>query len=100
MSQKNADTFTVGLSEAEKQDLEEMIGDFRRKSAGGDLPEETTPTRTQLDSIARKLADLSEMVLRMDRQMAPLVEVIRLSHQKSELLSQRLDAVIAALKKG
>jgi hypothetical protein len=32
--------------------------------------------------------------------MAPLVEIIRLSHQKSELLSQRLDAVIAALKKG
>lgn len=100
MPQQKKDELSVGLSEAEKQDLEKMIGEFRRKR-----PEETHsatsgPHQAQLDSVTRRMADLTEMVLAMDRQMAPLAEVIRLSHKKSELLSQRLDAVIAALKKG
>jgi hypothetical protein len=53
-----------------------------------------------MDRLARRLADVSEWLLTIDRQMTALVEVMRLSHQKSELLNQRLDAVIAALKKG
>ncbi|WP_319404577.1 hypothetical protein [uncultured Desulfosarcina sp.] len=100
MSQEKGDTFTVGLSEAEKNDLEKMIGEFRRFRPNDARREAEEPIQGQVDSLARKLADLTEMVLTADRQMATLMEVIRLSHQKSELLNQRLDAVIAALKKG
>ena len=100
MSQQKGDTFPVGLSEAEKNDLEKMISEFRRYRPNEAGREAGEPIQSQLDSLARKLADLTEMVLTTDRQMATLMEVIRLSHQKSELLNQRLDAVIAALKKG
>ena len=100
MSQQRLDEFPVGLSEAEKEDLEKMIGDFRRQSRAASHAEEREPLQSQLDSITQRLADLTEMFLNIDRRMAPLAEVIRLSHQKSELLSRRLDAVISALKKG
>lgn len=99
MSQHKVDSFPVGLSRAEKDDLEKMIGEFRRKSPLDAPAEKRKPIQSQLDSITRRLAELTEKVLRIDRQMTPLVELHRLSHQKSELLSQRLDDVIAALKK-
>lgn len=100
MSPHSLDALPVGLSEAEKDDLEKMIGEFRRQSRTDLQAEPKAPLQAQLDSITHRLADLTEMLLTIDRRMAPLAEVIRLSHQKSELLSQRLDAVIAALKKG
>lgn len=100
MSPKKVEALTVGLTEAEKHDLEKMIGEFHQKSEAGAPLAEKGPTQAQLDGINQRLADMIEMVLKIDRQMAPLVEIIRLSHQKSELLTQRLDAVIAALKKG
>lgn len=100
MPQQKADAFTVGLSEAEKHDLEKMIGEFRRDRQGDPLAAARVPIQDQMDSLTQRLADLTEMLLNIDRRMTPLMEVIRLSHQKSELLNQRLDAVIAALKKG
>lgn len=100
MTTNKVDTFTVGLSEAEKHDLEKMIGEFRRHHPVDSHAEAREPIQAQVDSITRRLADLTEMLLTIDRQVARLVEVIRLSHQKSDLLIQRLDAVIAALKKG
>lgn len=100
MPQQKDDLFTPGLSKAEKQDLEKMIGEFRRPRPVDARGESREPIQTQLDSITRRLADLTEMVLTIDRQIVPLMEIIRLSHQKSELLAQRLEAVIAALKKG
>jgi len=100
MSQQEIDALDPGLSEAEKNDLDKMIGEFRRDrspDAPGDARE---PIQVQVDRLTRRLADLSEWILTTDRRMAALVEVIRLSHQKSELVNQRLDAVISALKKG
>ncbi len=100
MPQQKIDALDTGLSEAEKEDLEKMIGEFRRDRSQDAPGESREPIQAQMDRLSRRLADLSERVLRSDRQMADLVEVMRLSHQKSELLNQRLDAVIAALKKG
>ena len=90
----------MGLSAAEKDDLEKMIGEFRRQSDPVSQTDGCEPLQDQLDQINRKLADLTEMFLNIDRKMEPLAEVIRLSHRKSELLNRRLDAVIEALKKG
>jgi hypothetical protein len=100
MPQQKIEPFTADLSEAEKQDLEKMIGEFRQKRPAEGQSATSGPHQAQLDSVTRRLADLTEMVLSIDRQLAPLAEIIRLSHKKSELLSQRLDTVIAALKKG
>jgi hypothetical protein len=100
MSQQPLDSLPVGLTEAEKEDLEEMIVAFRRDNPTEGPEADRESLQSQLDDIVSKLADLTEMILNIDRRLAPLAEVIRLSHQKSELLSQRLDTVIAALKKG
>jgi hypothetical protein len=100
MPKQKIEPFTADLSEAEKQDLEKMIGEFRQERPTEGLSETRGSNRAQLDSVTRRLADLTEMVLSIDRQLAPLAEIVRLSHKKSELLSQRLDTVIAALKKG
>jgi hypothetical protein len=100
MSQQPLDSLPVGLTEAEKEDLEEMIVAFRRDNPTEGPEADRESLQSQLDDVVSKLADLTEMILNIDRRLAPLAEVIRLSHQKSELLSQRLDTVIAALKKG
>jgi len=100
MPKQEGDAFPIGLSEAEKDDLEKMIAEFHRHRPEDTLGEAGEPIQDQVDRLTRRVADLTQMVLTIDRQMAPLVEVIRLSHQKSELLNQRLDAVIVALKKG
>ena len=100
MPQMNLDSLVVGLSEAEKDDLERMISEFRCQDLSDPDEGIDNPLKAQLDSTTQKLNQLTKMVLKIDRQMAALVEVIGLSHQKSELLNQRLDAVIAALKKG
>lgn len=100
MSQQELEALAVGLSEAEKDDLEKMIVEFRRDRPQDDSNEIGEPLQDQVDRLGRSLADLSERILTADRRMDSLVEIMRLSHQKSELLSQRLDAVIAALKKG
>jgi hypothetical protein len=71
------------------------------KTADGRAPfGKTGRTQAQLDSVTRRLADLTEMVLRSTVKWPRWLEIIRLSHKKSELLSHRLDTVIAALKKG
>ena len=100
MSQQPLDDLPIGLTESEKEDLEAMIAAFRRHNQT-DIPEASRqPFQAQLDDMVSKLADLTEMILNIDRRLSPIAEVMRLSHHKSELLSQRLDAVIAALKKG
>ena len=63
MSQQKVDPLTVGLSEAEKDDLEKMIGGFRRHRLKNARGEASQPLQAQIDSLTRRLADLSQMVL-------------------------------------
>ena len=100
MPQSQRDPFAIGLSEAEKDDLEKMLAEFRKRDRPAAVDEDRSPLPDQLDHLHRKLADLTEMVLHLDRRLEPLADIMRLSHQKSELLNSRLDAVIDALKKG
>ncbi|MGD8702241.1 MAG: hypothetical protein PVH26_07375 [Desulfosarcina sp.] len=100
MPEERLDALPVGLSEAEKDDLEKMIAEFRRQRRLDSDADAGATLQAQLDIITQRLADLTEMLLNIDGRMITLLEVIRLSHQKSELLSQRLDTVITAFKKG
>ena len=93
------DDLPVGLTEAEKEDLEEMIAAFRRHDHTDRPAADRQPTRSQLDDDESILADLTEMISSIDRRLSSLVEVTHLSQEKIELFTQRLDAVIAALKK-
>jgi hypothetical protein len=100
MPQCPLDDLPIGLTEAEKEDLEEMIVAFRRHNHTDQPEADGQPLQGQPDDYESKLADLTEMIVSIDRRLSSLVEVMRLSQEKSELLAQRLDAVIAALKKG
>jgi hypothetical protein len=100
MPRSKVDALGVGLSDAEKHALEKIIAECGQHRHVESPVEPKTPTQDQLEAVTQKLADLSHMVLAIDRQITTLIAVIRLSHQKSERLNQRLDAVIAALKNG
>ena len=100
MPRQKSDALGVGLSEAEKHALEKIIDECGQHHDVESLVEPKVPPSDQLDAVTQKLADLSQMVLAIDRQITSLIAVIRLSHQKSECLNQRLDTVIAALKNG
>ncbi|BBO79254.1 hypothetical protein DSCW_66710 [Desulfosarcina widdelii] len=99
MPQPESDAFSMEISAAEKDDLEKMIGAFRRQRPPALETSSKEPFQDQLDRINQKLDDLTNMILHIDRRMEPLAKVVRLSQQKTQLLNRRLDAVIEALKK-
>jgi hypothetical protein len=83
------------------------FGNNRKKppvTSGFDfLPPGQDPEIKHIDAqIAEKMKAVvpTESDQAADRQLACMAEIIRLSHQKSERLNQRLEAVITALEKG
>jgi hypothetical protein len=91
---------TMGLSEEEKRDLEKMISDFQRERPAGNHDFDPKNFQKQIDTMNKRLAYLTSMFLSIDRRMQPLYETIRLTFEKSELLNQRIDAVIDTLRNG
>jgi hypothetical protein len=98
MPPSESDAFSMEISAAEKDDLEKMIGAFRRHRPPALETNPAEPFQDQLDRMDQRLADLTDMILRINRRMAPLAKVVRLSQQKTERLNRRLDAVIEALR--
>jgi len=98
MPDPESNAFSMEISAAEKDDLEKMIGTFRRQRQQAPAPGPNASFQDQLDHIHKKLADVADMISNIDRRMESLAKVIRLSQQKTELLNRRLDAVIEALK--
>ena len=92
---------SMGLSEEEKRDLEQMIGDFQKESATAPYPEQNLASiQDQIDAINKRLAYLTSMFLTLDKRMAPMYEIMRLTFQKSEILNQRINALIESLRSG
>ena len=99
MSEENTPSFAVGLTDAHKNELEKMVQGLRRTKQETGHGENRDAVASQLERITGRLADLTEIVLALERQFTPLLEIVHLSHEKSEVLSRRLDAVIAAMQK-
>ncbi len=97
MSKRNGNEIDISLSQTEKKKLETILEESQRHTALNDDQLAEAINQDQLNRLTRRMADLTEMILRIDSQMESLKSVARLSHQKSERLSQRLDAVIRAL---
>jgi hypothetical protein len=90
--------FDMGLSEEEKRDLERMIGEFQQTRA---VPEpDLAAIQTQIDAMNKRMAYLTTMFLAIDRRMKPLYEIIRLTLEKNEVLNQRVNTIIDALRSG
>lgn len=88
----------IGLSEEEKHDLEKMIGEFQQSRGIDHLAEDSI--QSQIEAINKRMAYLTTMFLAMDRRMKPLYEIVRLLLEKSDILNQRMNAIIDSLRSG
>ena len=90
----------IGLSEEEKTDLEQMIGEFQQNRSHKEGEPDLVDLQNQIDALSKRLAYLTSMFLSIDRRMQPLYATVRLTYQKSEILNQRIYAIIDSLRSG
>ena len=98
MTEKVLEEITVGLSDAEKDDLEEMIKAFRKKQSAAPETLASEDVQKQILSISEHLAQYGDILLKFDTKLKLLYGILRLSDQKNRILDQRLSAVIELLK--
>jgi hypothetical protein len=98
MTEKVLEEITVGLSDAEKDDLEEMIKAFRKKQSAAPETSASEDVQKQILSISENLAQYGDILLKFDTKLKLLYGILRLSDQKNRILDQRLSAVIELLK--
>ena len=98
MTEKVLEEITVGLSDAEKDDLEEMIKAFRKKQSAAPEPLASEDVERQIFSISEDLAQYGDILLKFDAKLKLLYGILRLSDQKNRVMNQRIDAVIELLK--
>jgi superfamily II RNA helicase len=97
---KNDFPLNIGLSEEEKKDLEQMIGEFQQNRSHSEGEPDLVDLQNQIDALSKRLAYLTTMFLSIDRRMQPLYATVRLTYQKSEILNQRIHAIIDSLRSG
>lgn len=98
MTDKVLEEITVGLSDAEKNDLEEMIKAFRKKQSAAPETPASEDEQKQILSIGENLAQYGDILLKLDTKLKLLYGILRLSDQKNRIMNQRIDAVIEVLK--
>jgi hypothetical protein len=98
MTEKVLKEITVGLSDAEKDDLEEMIKAFRKKQSAAPETLASEDVQKQILSIGENLAQYGDILLKFDTKLKLLYGILRLSDQKNKIMNQRIDAVIELLK--
>jgi len=98
MAQDITPEFNAGLSDDEKNDLEDMIKLFAAESDSSVPMPSLEDVQKQISEINGRLAHLTEMFLKLDKRMQPLYETMRLSHKKSEIMNQRIDLIINSIK--
>ena len=92
--------FNIGLSAEEKKDLEDMIGEFQQNRTPAPAEQDLASLQNQIDTLSKRMAHLTSMFLSIDRRMQPLYDTVRLTYQKSEVLNQRIHAIIDSLRSG
>lgn len=98
MTEKVLEEITVGLSDAEKDDLEEMIKTFRKKQSAAPETLTSEDVQQQILSISENLAQYGDILLKFDSKLKLLYGILRLSDQKNRIMNHRMDAVIELLK--
>ena len=98
MAEKVLEEITVGLSDAEKDDLEEMIKAFRKKQSAAPETLASEDVQKQILSISENHAQFGDILLKFDSKLKLLYGILRLSDQKNRIMNQRIDAVVELLK--
>ena len=100
MSDQLSIEFNAGLSEEEKNDLEQMIQEFQNSRTTAEPGDDIATLQQQLNTMNKHLAHLTNMILTFDQRIKPLNETIRLTFQKSEILNQRINMLIDSIRTG
>ena len=98
MTEKALEEITVGLSDAEKNDLEEMIKAFRKKQSATPETLASEDVQKEILSTSENLAQYGDIMLKFDTKLKLLYGILRLSEQKNRIMNQRIDAVLELLK--
>lgn len=99
MTQPSPD-ISFGLSEEEKRDLEQMIGEFQKERSASMPITDPEALQKQIDNMNKRLARLTNLFLTLDRRIKPLYEVARLTFEKSELLNRRINTLLESIRNG
>ncbi len=94
MTNKNAKEIDFSLSDEEKDDLDQMIKDFNRERS---TLLESPDHEDQLKVMKDRFEQLGDVILKINDRVDSLYEIMRLMHQKSEILNARIDEIKEAL---
>ena len=94
MTNKNSKEIDFSLSDGEKDDLDQMIKDFNRERS---TLLESPDDENQLKVMKDRFEQLGDVILKINDRVDSLYEIMRLMHQKSEMLNARIDEIREAL---
>ena len=94
MTNKDSKEIDFSLSDEEKDDLDQMIKDFNRERS---TCMESPDDKDQLKAMKDRFEQLGDVILKINDRVDSLYEIMRLMHQKSEILNARIDEIREAL---
>ena len=94
MTNKNSKEIDFSFSDEEKDDLDRMIKDFNRERS---TLMESPDDEDQLKVMKARFEQLGDVLLKINDRVDSLYEIMRLMHQKSEMLNARIDEIREAL---
>ena len=94
MTNKNSKEIDFSFSDEEKDDLDQMIKDFNRERS---TLLESPDHENQLKVMKDRFEQLGDVLLKINDRVDSLYEIMRLMHQKSEMLNARIDEIREAL---
>ena len=98
MAERVLEEITVGLSDAEKDDLEEMIKAFRQNQTAVSETPSSEDVHKQILLISENLAKYADVLLKFDTKLKLLYGILQLSDQKNRIMNQRIDTIIELLQ--
>ena len=93
MATNNPKEIDFSLSDEEKNDLDRMIQDFNRERSALSGPVNGAKVDQQLKAMQDRFQQISDLILKINGRVDSLYEILRLMHQKSEILDARIKAL-------
>jgi len=97
MTNKTSKDIDFSLSDEEKNDLDQMIKEFNQERSALLESSDDENTEAQLQGIKDRFDQLGDVILKINDRVDSLYEIMRLMHQKSEILNARIDDIRDAL---
>lgn len=90
----------VGLSAEEQEDLEQLVKELKQDEPVSPVAEGQEDINARLKSVSEHVAELGEVILKLDNRMKSFYEIIRLYQKKSEIVDKRIDSIMKSVRGG